>query len=188
MKFLSAADAERSGLTACSSFAVGAGGEYDDEYRIPVVIGVGRVTMHPRKGQDGGFTPVTLMMEALKIALDDSGVDHDSIISQIDSMGMPSFNPAGETNNPPWLLAKKLGIELPRGRDCHAGHGSSGQLYMGQFCEEIAQGVETGVCLVAQGEARHSLRQARKADGSTTLPHDEDAPKVRGPPVAAKRP
>ena len=148
---------------------------YEDEHRIPIVVGVGRVTMHPRKGKDGGFTPVSLMQEALAIALNDTGVAKESVLSEIDSMGMPGFNMAGETNNPPWLLAKKMGIELLPGRDCNTGQGSSGQLYMCQFAQDIADGVETGIALVAQGEARHSLRQARKA-GENSLPHDEDAP------------
>ena len=148
---------------------------YEDEYRIPVVVGVGRVTMHPRKGQDGGFTPVTLMQEALGIAIKDTGVSKESVIREIDTMGMPGFNMAGETNNPPWLLAKKMGIKLLPRRDCNTGQGSSGQLYMCQFAQDIADGVETGIALVAQGEARHSLRQARKA-GQRALQHDEDAP------------
>ena len=144
--------------------------------RAAVVVGVGRVTKHPRKGQDGGFTPVTLMQEALGIALDDTGVSHDSVLGAIDTMGMPGFNMAGETNNPPWLLAKKMGIDLLPGRDCNTGQGSSGQLYMCQFCNDIADGIETGIALVAQGEARHSLRQVMKSGQGRSLPHDEDAP------------
>lgn len=147
-----------------------------DEYKIPVIIGSGRTTKSPfgPLSAAGGFTPAGLIGEALELAVADAGAG-DEIYQSIDAWGSPQFTTGGETNNVPWLVAKKYGITLREGRDCHQGQGSSGQLYMCHYASEIAAGTETGVVILASGEARHSLKLLRR-QGQDSFPHDEDAP------------
>ena len=82
-----------------------------DEYKIPVIIGSGRTTKSPfgPLSAAGGFTPAGLIGEALELAVADAGAG-DEIYQSIDAWGSPQFTTGGETNNVPWLVAKKYGL------------------------------------------------------------------------------
>merc|ERR1719262_200109 len=142
----------------------------DDPYRVPVVVGVARLTKGPAQGFPGTdaktiTSPVEICMEAVKAAAADSGAG-DELLKRIKIMGWPNVNLGRETNDPCWLLEKKLGgvMKLDRRRGYYGGPGSSGQLYMNDFAYQLASGVipKGGAALVAMGEARHSIRRMRR--------------------------
>lgn len=134
-----------------------------DEYRIPVIIGAASITKPPHQGHDGGFLPSDLATEAVLAAIHDSGAsDVGQLKSMIDVMGCP-FHRTEPTSSVTRKVAEQCGIELPPKKDYLGGPGSSGQLYVNQFCKEICEGVEKGVACVMMAEARHSFRKVRKA-------------------------
>ena len=70
-----------------------------DPFRMPIVVGVARLTKPPHQGHRGTFLPSELAAEALTAAIADTGApDLAKVRAKIDTMGMP-FHRAEPTDN-----------------------------------------------------------------------------------------
>jgi len=155
------------------------------EDRIPVIIGVGEITDRPAE-LASGLEPLSLLVEALKRAEQDSGGRWLGEIGSLDIVNFLSWryrDPAAE-------LGARLGI-----KPAHAYYGPVGGESPIRYLHEAAQRIARGECSVAAvcgAEAQSTATKAERA--GLTLPwtpfaHDVPEPK-RGAafqkPVAVK--
>src|SRR3954464_14522780 len=109
------------------------------EDRIPVIVGVGEFSDHPRELTEG-LEPLALMIEALKRAEQDSG---GKLLWDIDSLDIVNFL-SWRYTAPEKQLSKKLGI-APK----HAYYGPVGGESPIRYIHEAAKRIARGECSVA---------------------------------------
>jgi acetyl-CoA C-acetyltransferase len=153
--------------------------------RIPVIVGVGEISDHPRD-LTAGLEPLSLMVEALRRAEHDAGA---KLLQAIDSLDIVNFL-SWRYSDPARQLSDRLDI-APR----HANYGPVGGESPIRFLHEAAQRIARGECSVAAvcgAEAQSTATKAERA--GVTLPwtpfaHDVPEPK-RGAafqkPIATK--
>ena len=141
--------------------------------RIPVIVGIGEITDRPSEITDG-LEPLTLLIEALKLAEADSGA---ALLGEIDSLDVVNFL-SWRYRDPEKLLSSRLGIQ-PK----HAYYGPVGGESPIRYLHEAAQRIARGECNVAAvcgAEAQGTATRAERA--GITLPwtpfaHDVEEPK-----------
>ncbi|HEY8333626.1 MAG TPA: acetyl-CoA acetyltransferase [Tardiphaga sp.] len=145
------------------------------EDRIPVIVGVGEFSDHPKE-LTAGLEPLALMVEALTRAEQDAG---GQLLHAIDSLDIVNFL-SWRYHAPEQLLSAKLGIK-PR----HAYYGPVGGespiRYIHEAAQRIARG-EASVAAICGAEAQSTATKAERA--GVTLPwppfaHDAPEP-LRG--------
>jgi acetyl-CoA C-acetyltransferase len=143
--------------------------------RIPVIVGIGEIADHPAD-LASGLEPLSLMVEALQRAEQDSGA---KLLGEIDSLDVVNFlswryrDPAGQ-------LSARLGIT-----PAHAYYGPVGGESPVRYLHEAAKRIARGECSVAAvcgAEAQSTATKAERA--GITLPwtpfaHDVPEP-LRG--------
>ena len=141
--------------------------------RIPVVVGTGEITDRPKEIADG-LEPLALLVEALKRAETDAGVN---LLGEIDSLDVVNFL-SWRYREPEKQLSARLGIQ-PK----HAYYGPVGGespiRYLHEAAQRIARG-ESSVAAVCGAEAQSTATRAERA--GVTLPwtpfaHDVEEPK-----------
>jgi acetyl-CoA C-acetyltransferase len=143
------------------------------EDRIPVIVGAGEITDRP---QDiaAGLEPLTLLVEALKRAEQDSGV---SLLGEIQSLDIVNFL-SWRYQDPARQLSERLGI-----KPAHAYYGPVGGESPIRYLHEAAQRIARGECSVAAvcgAEAQSSATKAERAGIAlpwTPFAHDVAEPK-----------
>jgi acetyl-CoA acetyltransferase len=143
------------------------------EHRIPVIVGVGELSDHP-KDLTAGLEPLALLEQALQRAAQDAG---GTLLHQIDSLDIVNFlswryqDPAGE-------LSARLGIE-----PAHAFYGPVGGESPIRFIHEAAQRIargEASVAAICGAEAQATATKAQRAGVAlpwTPFAHDVPEPK-----------
>jgi acetyl-CoA acetyltransferase len=143
------------------------------EHRIPVIVGIGEISDHP-KDLAAGLEPLALLEQALRRAAQDSG---PALLHQIDSLDIVNFlswryqDPAGE-------LSARLGIE-----PAHAFYGPVGGESPIRFIHEAAQRIargEASVAAICGAEAQTTSTKAQRAGVAlpwTPFAHDVPEPK-----------
>ena len=141
--------------------------------RIPVIVGVGEISDHPRD-LTAGLEPLSLMVEALKRAEQDSGA---KLLHAIDGLDIVNFL-SWRYHDPAKQLSDRLGI-APR----HAAYGPVGGespiRYLHEAAQRIARG-ESDVAAVCGAEAQSSATKAERAGVAlpwTPFAHDVPEPK-----------
>ncbi|MEH2482001.1 acetyl-CoA C-acetyltransferase [Nitrobacteraceae bacterium AZCC 2146] len=145
------------------------------EDRIPVIVGVGEFSNHPKE-LTAGLEPLALMVEALKRAEQDAG---GKLLHDIDSLDIVNFL-SWRYSDPAKQLSDKLGI-APK----HAYYGPVGGespiRYIHEAAQRIARG-EASVAAICGAEAQSTATKAERA--GVTLPWTpfaKDAPEpLRG--------
>jgi acetyl-CoA C-acetyltransferase len=155
------------------------------EDRIPVIVGVGEISDHPRD-LTAGLEPLSLMVAALTRAEQDCGA---KLLHAIDSLDVVNFL-SWRYHDPERQLAARLGI-APR----HANYGPVGGESPIRYLHEAAQRIARGECSVAAvcgAEAQSTATKAERAGVAlpwTPFAHDVAEPK-RGAafqkPIAVK--
>jgi len=145
------------------------------EDRIPVIVGVGEFSDHPKELTEG-LEPLALMEHALKRAELDSG---GKLLKDIDSLDIVNFL-SWRYTAPEKLLSDKLGI-APK----HAYYGPVGGESPIRYIHEAAQRIARGEASVAAIVGAESQGTATKAErANVTLPWTpfaKDAPEpLRG--------
>jgi acetyl-CoA C-acetyltransferase len=143
------------------------------EDRIPVIVGIGEVVDRPKEIA-AGLEPLTLLVEALKRAEQDSG---GKLLGEIDSLDIVNFL-SWRYQDPATQLSDRLGIT-----PTHAYYGPVGGESPIRYLHEAAQRIARGECSVAAvcgAEAQSSATKAERA--GITLPwtpfaHDAPEPK-----------
>jgi acetyl-CoA C-acetyltransferase len=143
------------------------------EDRIPVIVGVGEITDRPTNLKSG-LEPLTLLVEALKRAEQDSG---GKLLGEIQSLDIVNFL-SWRYQDPAKQLSDHLGI-APK----HAYYGPVGGESPIRYLHEAAQRIARGECSVAAvcgAEAQSTATKAERA--GITLPwtpfaHDAPEPK-----------
>jgi acetyl-CoA C-acetyltransferase len=141
--------------------------------RIPVIVGVGEIADRPKE-ITSGLEPLTLLVEALKRAEQDSG---GKLLGEIDSLDIVNFL-SWRYEEPAKQLSDRLGIQ-PK----HAYYGPVGGESPIRYLHEAAQRIARGECSVAAvcgAEAQSTATKAERA--GITLPwtpfaHDVPEPK-----------
>ena len=153
--------------------------------RIPVIVGAGEIVDRPKQIAEG-LEPLTLLVEALKRAEQDSG---GKLLGEIESLDIVNFL-SWRYRDPEIQLSDRLGIK-PK----HAYYGPVGGESPVRYLHEAAQRIARGECSVAAvcgAEAQSTATKAERA--GVTLPwtpfaHDVPEPK-RGAafqkPIAVK--
>jgi acetyl-CoA C-acetyltransferase len=145
------------------------------EARIPVIVGVGEFSDHPKELVEG-LEPLAMMEKALQRAESDAGA---KLLGEIDSLDIVNFL-SWRYRAPEKLLSGRLGI-APR----HALYGPVGGespiRFIHQAAQRIARG-ESSVAAVCGAEAQSTATKAQRA--GVTLPwppfaHDAPEP-LRG--------
>ncbi|MDB5652574.1 MAG: hypothetical protein JWQ94_187 [Tardiphaga sp.] len=146
-----------------------------DEARIPVIVGVGEFSDHPKE-LTAGLEPLALIEQALKRAEQDAG---GKLLHEIDSLDIVNFL-SWRYSNPAKQLSDKLGI-APK----HAHYGPVGGESPIRFIHEAAKRIARGEATVAAicgAEAQSTATKAERA--GVTLPWTpfaKDAPEpLRG--------
>jgi acetyl-CoA C-acetyltransferase len=131
----------------------------------PILIGAG-LTVQKEKDLDKAKSPVAVMADAARIALDDCGVGAD-IDAAVDTVGSIRFVtdspearhlPVGRYSNPGRSVSNILGI-APENALLAATGGNSPQMMINELAERIAQG-RTGTALLVGGEGFASVMRA----------------------------
>lgn len=142
--------------------------------RTPVLVGVGEAS---RATLDSEWpAPLDLAAAAARIAAADAGlatldaVDTLVVIRSFHDSGVPG--PFGGSANPPFGLARRLGISPRRAVHGDVG-GHSPQLYLSEFAQQVKNG-EAACVLIAGGEATATMRRAIRQ--GIALDWHEDAP------------
>src|SRR5664279_2769723 len=143
------------------------------EDRIPVIVGIGEIVDRPKEIAEG-LEPLTLLVEALKRAEQDSG---GKFLGEIESLDIVNFL-SWRYRDPEIQLSDRLGIK-PR----HAYYGPVGGESPVRYLHEAAQRIARGECSVAAvcgAEAQSTATKAERA--GVTLPwtpfaHDVPEPK-----------
>jgi acetyl-CoA C-acetyltransferase len=141
--------------------------------RIPVIVGIGEITDHP-KDLTAGLEPLTLLVEALERAEADSG---GKLLGEIGSLDIVNFL-SWRYRDLEKQLAQRLGIQ-----PAHAYYGPVGGESPIRYLHEAAQRIARGECSVAAvcgAEAQSTATKAERA--GITLPwtpfaHDVEEPK-----------
>ena len=141
--------------------------------RTPVIVGIGEITDRPSEITDG-LEPLVLLVEALKRAEADSGMQ---LLGEIDSLDVVNFL-SWRYREPEQLLSSRLGI-----RPKHVYYGPVGGESPIRYLHEAAQRIARGECSVAAvcgAEAQSTATRAERA--GVTLPwtrfaHDVEEPK-----------
>src|SRR5450755_1057816 len=143
------------------------------EHRIPVIVGVGEIADRPQE-ITAGREPLTLLVEALRRAEQDSG---GQLLGDIQSLDIVNFL-SWRYQDPAKQLSGRLGIK-PK----HAYYGPVGGESPIRYLHEAAQRIARGECSVAAicgAEAQSTATKAERA--GVTLPwtpfaHDVQEPK-----------
>ncbi len=145
------------------------------EDRIPVIVGVGEFSDHPKEIA-AGLEPLALMVQALTRAEQDSG---GRLLHDIDSLDIVNFL-SWRYHDPAKLLSDRLGIAP---KHCYYGPvgGESPIRYIHEAAQRIARG-ESRVAAICGAEAQSTATKAERA--GVTLPwppfaHDAPEP-LRG--------
>jgi acetyl-CoA C-acetyltransferase len=143
--------------------------------RIPVIVGVGEFSDHPKELRDG-LEPLALMERALQRAEQDAG---GALLKDIDSLDIVNFL-SWRYTAPEKQLSEKLGI-APK----HAYYGPVGGESPIRYIHEAAKRIARGEASVAAIVGAESQGTATKAErGGVTLPWTafaKDAPEpLRG--------
>jgi acetyl-CoA C-acetyltransferase len=145
------------------------------EDRIPVIVGVGEFSDHPKELTEG-LEPLALMIEALKRAEQDSG---GKLLGDIDSLDIVNFL-SWRYTAPEKQLSEKLGI-TPK----HAYYGPVGGespiRYIHEAAKRIARG-ESQVAAITGAESQGTATKAERAKLDLPwTPFAKDAPEpLRG--------
>jgi acetyl-CoA C-acetyltransferase len=147
--------------------------------RSPVLIGVGRFA-----NRDGGVDPVTLMVEAIRRASADAGLDGVPDVQSLRVVSLLSWR----YGNAPQVLAEQLGI-TPAELGYSANGGNSPQSLINTTAAEIQRG-ELDIAILAGGEASRTRRQARAAGVELDWPRapEGSTPKIIGRDVSMNHP
>src|SRR6267143_5518136 len=143
------------------------------EDRVPVIVGVGEIVDRPRDILEG-LEPRTLLVEALKLAEQDSG---GKLLGDIQSLDIVNFL-SWRYRDPEKLLSARLGI-TPK----HAYYGPVGGESPIRYLHEAAQRIARGECSVAAvcgAEAQSTATKAERAKVDlpwTPFAHDVEEPK-----------
>jgi acetyl-CoA C-acetyltransferase len=143
------------------------------EDRIPVIVGIGEIVDRPKKIAEG-LEPLTLLVEALKRAEQDSG---GKLLGEIESLDIVNFL-SWRYRDPEKQLSDRLGI-APK----HAHYGPVGGESPIRYLHEAAQRIARGECSVAAVCGAEAQSTATKAErGGVNLPwtpfaHDVAEPK-----------
>src|SRR5260221_6069097 len=155
------------------------------EDRIPVIVGVGEI-VDRQKEITAGLEPVTLMVEALKRAEQDSG---GKLLGEIESLDIINFL-SWRYRDPEKQLAARLGAKPSHLYDGPVG-GESPIRYLHEAAQRIARG-ECSVAAVCGSEAQSTATKAQRAGVDlpwTPFAHDVEEPKrgaVFQKPLAVK--
>src|SRR5450631_3309416 len=141
--------------------------------RIPVIVGIGEIVDRPKE-ITAGLEPLTLLVEALKRAEQDSG---GKLLGEIQSLDIVNFL-SWRYQDPANQLSERLGI-----KPAHAYYGPVGGESPIRYLHEAAQRIARGECSVAAvcgAEAQSTATKAERA--GVTLPwtpfaHDVPEPK-----------
>src|SRR6202140_1477226 len=155
------------------------------DHLIPVIVGVGEIVDRPKEIADG-LEPLSLLVEALKRAEQDSG---GKLLGEIQSLDIVNFL-SWRYRDPEMQLSDRLGIK-PK----HAYFGPVGGESPIRYLHEAAQRIarrECSVAAVCGAEAQSTATKAERAGVElpwTPFAHDVPEPK-RGPafqkPMAVK--
>jgi acetyl-CoA C-acetyltransferase len=143
------------------------------EDRIPVIVGAGEIADHPADLKSG-LEPLTLLVEALKRAEQDSG---GKLLGEIESLDIVSFL-SWRYQDPAKQLSDLLGIT-----PAHAYYGPVGGESPIRYLHEAAQRIARGECSVAAvcgAEAQSTATKAERAGVDlpwTPFAHDVPEPK-----------
>ena len=143
------------------------------EDRIPVIVGAGEIVDRPNEIA-AGLEPLSLLVEALKRAEQDSG---GKLLGEIQSLDIVNFL-SWRYRDPEMQLADRLGI-MPK----HAYYGPVGGESPIRYLHEAAQRIARGECSVAAvcgAEAQSSATKAERAGVElpwTPFAHDVPEPK-----------
>lgn len=145
------------------------------EDRIPVIVGVGEFSDHPKELTQG-FEPLDLMIAALKRAEQDAGA---TLLKDIDSLDIVNFL-SWRYTAPEQQLSERLGI-APK----HAYYGPVGGESPIRYLHEAAQRIARGESAVAAITGAESQGTATKAERAKVdlpwTPFAKDAPEpLRG--------
>lgn len=152
-----------------------------DKNRMPVIIGVSQIT-DTTTSADLARSPLQLMVDAVKMAATDAG-PAAHLLGAIDSLAVirsfsdtvPAFrSPFGRLENPPWSVARRLGVS-PNDQVYAPQGGDTPQTLTVRACERIANG-ESEVAIIVGAEALRTQLAARRA--SLPLDWHEDAPEL----------
>jgi acetyl-CoA C-acetyltransferase len=141
--------------------------------RIPVIVGVGEITDHPTD-LTSGLEPLSLLVEALKRAEQDSG---RKLLGEIGSLDIVNFL-SWRYRDPEKQLSDRLGI-----KPAHAWYGPVGGESPIRYLHEAAQRIARGECSVAAvcgAEAQSTATKAERAGVDlpwTPFAHDVPEPK-----------
>jgi acetyl-CoA C-acetyltransferase len=145
------------------------------EDRIPVIVGIGEISDHPVE-ITAGREPLTLMVDALKQAEQDSG---GKFLGEIESLDIVNFL-SWRYTDPAALLCTRLGI-----KPAHATYGPVGGESPIRYLHEAAKRIARGECSVAAICGAESQSTATKAERAgvelpwTPFAHDAPVP-LRG--------
>jgi acetyl-CoA C-acetyltransferase len=126
------------------------------EDRIPVIVGVGEITDRPQEIA-AGVEPLSLLIEALKHAEQDSGA---KLLGEIQSLDIVNFL-SWRYRDPEIQLSQRLGI-----KPAHAYYGPVGGESPIRYLHEAAQRIARGECSVAAvcgAEAQSTATKAERA-------------------------
>lgn len=151
--------------------------------QTPILVGVGQTVRHwDGKTREDAPSPLSLMAEAARQALDDTGVAEtmtqliDGVVvvrSMLDSVE-GSRQPFGRCANPPATLAADLGIKSACGIYSVVG-GDQPQALVNEAAEAIFAG-DVDAVLLAGSEATATLKAAMKARMTLDWSRSIDAP------------
>lgn len=139
-----------------------------DQSLTPVIVGVGQITDQSTPPEDAR-SPLALMVDAALQAGADAGPGR-LLLNAVDSLvvirlfsdTVPAFrSPFGTMSNPPWSVARQLGI-TPRELIYPPQGGDTPQTMLARACERIASG-EAEVALIVGAEALRTELAARRA-------------------------
>jgi acetyl-CoA C-acetyltransferase len=129
--------------------------------RIPVIVGIGEIVDRPKEIAEG-LEPLSLLVEALKRAEQDSG---SKLLGEIESLDIVNFL-SWRYRDPEKQLSDRLGI-----KPAHAYYGPVGGESPIRYLHEAAQRIARGECSVAAvcgAEAQSTATKAERA--GVTLP------------------
>jgi len=144
--------------------------------RTPVIVGVGQF-LHRAEGLDDAIDPAGLMIEAVRAAAGDAGLDGPPAVDSLRVVSSLSWR----YGNPGWVIAQRLGLDPPELAYTTAG-GNTPQTLVNTTSSDLLDGRLDSAVLVG-GEAWRTRMRARKAGAILDW---EKAP-ADHPPVALGR-
>src|SRR4030081_1069830 len=140
---------------------------------IPVIVGVGEIVDRPKEIA-AGLEPLSLLVEALKRAEQDSG---GKLLGGVQSLAIVNFL-SSRYRDPEMPLSDRLGIK-PKHAYCGRVGGESPIRYLHEAAQRIARG-ECSVAAVCGAEAQSTATKAERAGVDlpwTPFAHDVAEPK-----------